>query len=501
MPPNVGPPFPSGQIDAFYPGSPAMSSHSGAGFSGHSRAPSMQSLFSPQHSRSPSAISQMGNANQMNYHRGVPSGLTFPAVAMPDAAQQRPTPHRSPLLEEFRSRGTRRRLDLADIQGHVVEFSKDQYGSRFTQEKLDLASEEERQLVFDEILLSAREVMNDVFGNYVVQKLFEFGTPQQCTLLIDQMRGHVVKLSLCTYGCRVVQRALECVPLAEKLLLSLELEPQVLACVKDQNANHVVQKLLERLPPEAVDFVPRAFQGNVQTLASHCYSCRVLQRVFEHCREDQSRPLLEELMARPSIAMEDQYGNYVMQWIILHGTDVDRKRIIQVTKGNMLRLSLHKFASNVVEEVVRHSPDADREELIEETMKPVFAPRAAQASALVGHFGPNETLEIPVLLMMKDQYGNYVVQRLLEHAQGTQRERLITHIRPFLQHMKRFSTGFTKHLNAIERLLDMPGQNTVRVSTGTSTEDLSTRASTALSISENVNDMHAPTLTSAPTKS
>ncbi|PWN93791.1 ARM repeat-containing protein [Acaromyces ingoldii] len=418
----------------------------------------------------------------MNYSRGLPTGFTFAGGPVVDLTQQRPAPNRSPLLEEFRSRGTRRRLDLMDIRGHVVEFSSDQYGSRFTQEKLDSASDEERQLVFDEILLSAREVMNDVFGNYVVQKLFEFGTPQQRTLLVDQMHGYVVQLSLCTYGCRVVQRALECVPLSQKLLLSTELEPQVLTCVKDQNANHVVQKLLERLPPEAVDFVPRAFQGNVQALASHCYSCRVLQRVFEHCRADQSRPLLDELMQQPSIAMEDQYGNYVMQWIILHGAEVDRTGIIQVTKGNMLRLSMHKFASNVVEEVVRHAPDIDREELIEETMKPVPARPSAQ-----------------MLIMMRDQYGNYVVQRLLEHARGTQRERLIAIVRPFLQHMKRFTSGFTKHLNAIERLLDTPGHNTVRVSTGTSTEDLAAKASTALSISDNFNETHLPTLTPAPT--
>lgn len=336
-----------------------------------------------------------------------------------------------------------------------------------------------------------------------MQKLFEFGTPQQRTLLVDQMHGYVVQLSLCTYGCRVVQRALECVPLSQKLLLSTELEPQVLTCVKDQNANHVVQKLLERLPPEAVDFVPRAFQGNVQALASHCYSCRVLQRVFEHCRADQSRPLLDELMQQPSIAMEDQYGNYVMQWIILHGAEVDRTGIIQVTKGNMLRLSMHKFASNVVEEVVRHAPDIDREELIEETMKPVPARPAAQsnsATTMTAIGGPSgDTTEIPVLIMMRDQYGNYVVQRLLEHARGTQRERLIAIVRPFLQHMKRFTSGFTKHLNAIERLLDTPGHNTVRVSTGTSTEDLAAKASTALSISDNFNETHLPTLTPAPT--
>lgn len=75
---------------------------------------------------------------------------------------------RSPLLEEFRSRQNKgRRFELSDIRGAIVEFSSDQHGSRFTQEKLDTASEEEMKMVFEELLPSAISLMTDVFGNYV----------------------------------------------------------------------------------------------------------------------------------------------------------------------------------------------------------------------------------------------------------------------------------------------------------------------------------------------
>ncbi len=56
-----------------------------------------------------------------------------------------------------------------------MEFSGDQHGSRFIQQKLEIANSEEKQCVFEEILPNALQLMTDVFGNYVIQKFFEHG--------------------------------------------------------------------------------------------------------------------------------------------------------------------------------------------------------------------------------------------------------------------------------------------------------------------------------------
>jgi len=48
---------------------------------------------------------------------------------------------------------------------------------RFIQQKLERATPQEKQHVFSEIIGSAYQLMTDVFGNYVIQKFFEFGTP------------------------------------------------------------------------------------------------------------------------------------------------------------------------------------------------------------------------------------------------------------------------------------------------------------------------------------
>ena len=67
-------------------------------------------------------------------------------------------------------------------------------------------------MVFNEILSAAYSLMTDVFGNYVIQKFFEFGTPEQKQTLAQRVRGHVLPLALQMYGCRVIQKALEAIP-------------------------------------------------------------------------------------------------------------------------------------------------------------------------------------------------------------------------------------------------------------------------------------------------
>lgn len=83
---------------------------------------------------------------------------------------------------------------------------------RFIQQKLERASASEKAMVFKEILESAYSLMTDVFGNYVIQKFFEFGTPDQKQTLAQRVRGHVLPLALQMYGCRVIQKALESIP-------------------------------------------------------------------------------------------------------------------------------------------------------------------------------------------------------------------------------------------------------------------------------------------------
>lgn len=48
-------------------------------------------------------------------------------------------------------------------------------------------------------------------------------------------------------------------------------------CVHDQNGNHVIQKCIECIPVDKIQFIISAFHGQVPALSTHPYGCRVIQ--------------------------------------------------------------------------------------------------------------------------------------------------------------------------------------------------------------------------------
>jgi hypothetical protein len=99
----------------------------------------------------------------------------------------------------------------------------------------------------------------------------------------------------------------------------------------------------------------------------------------------------------------NQYGNYVVQNILEAGPDDDVTRLIRAFAGRFYQFSMHKFASNVIEKCIRRASTAQRQAIFGE---------------IIGAQGRWETQRI--MRMASDQFGNYVVQRIIEFGSDLQ---------------------------------------------------------------------------------
>eukprot|EP00977_Amphora_coffeiformis_P001406 scaffold287_cov173-Amphora_coffeaeformis.AAC.20 len=340
----------------------------------------------------------------------------------------------SPVVEEFRS-NKNRQWTIPHIEGHIVEFCQDQNGSRFIQQRLEMGDLVEQAIVIREVLPAIRRLRNDVFGNYVVQKLLDFGTPEVRADIRDTLEGEMMQLSLQMYGCRVVQKALETITEEDLSRLLHEFHHNVLSCIYDQNGNHVIQKCIEVMSSRAkrslsqgdqshsnflrgqIDFIISDVLVNAASLSCHPYGCRVLQRILEHCDDETKHKILDEVKASHKRLLDDQYGNYVIQHVLQFGRTSDRDSILQiVVNTGLLGLSRQKFASNVVEKLLKYGNATHRRGIAAEMLKKSIDMSIANQSS--------EGTSV-VLLMVRDAYANYVVQTTLDVVPESEEKRLL----------------------------------------------------------------------------
>ncbi|CAI2343160.1 unnamed protein product [Caenorhabditis sp. 36 PRJEB53466] len=336
------------------------------------------------------------------------------------------------LLSRYRANpGTMKGLKLSDIRGFLLKFAKDQVGSRFIQQKLEFCDKSEKDAIFDEVIDNAAELVDDIFGNYVVQKFFEYGEPQHWSRLVDAIIDKVPIYAFQMYACRVLQKALEKVdePLQIKILDQIrEVIPR---CMKDQNGNHVIQKAIEKVSPGYIQFIVDTLMETPTTIFDMSvdpYGCRVVQRCLEHCIPQQTRPIIDRIHERFDDVANNQYGNYVVQHVIQHGSDGDRMIIVERVCDRLLEFATHKYSSNVIEKCLEQGA--------------IYHKGMIVRAACFSHDG-----SLPIVVqMMKDQYANYVVQKMFDQVTLDQRRELILAVRPHIPVLRQYPHG--KHILA-----------------------------------------------------
>ncbi|KAM0834816.1 hypothetical protein ACQ4PT_063333 [Festuca glaucescens] len=163
----------------------------------------------------------------------------------------------------------------------IMVPSADQHGSRFIQQKLENCTAEEKASVFAEVLPHAPSLMTDVFGNYVIQKFFEHGTPEQRRDLATKLAGHVLPLSL-QILLLIDGKA---VMLEDTGSYELNVSSRQQGMMKDQYANYVVQKILEACNDQQRELLVSRVKGHLQALRKYTYGKHIASRVEQLCGE------------------------------------------------------------------------------------------------------------------------------------------------------------------------------------------------------------------------
>jgi len=194
----------------------------------------------------------------------------------------------------------------------------------------------------------------DPFGNYLVQKLVQYGTSEQRAALIDGTVERMVEVALNVHGTRVVQKMVECADTpAQQSALCAALLPSIMQLIRDMNANHVVQRCLAALPAQLAAGIYNRAVSDCLAIATHRHGCCVLQRCLDHAPASHREEIIGEVVRLAPKLVVDPFGNYVVQYILDLRQPPLTHAIVQALRGGFSELSLQKFSSNVIEKCLK----------------------------------------------------------------------------------------------------------------------------------------------------
>ena len=325
------------------------------------------------------------------------------------------------------------KLDNETIVKEAYNLTKGQMGCRFLQKKIEEDTKFALDYIYPIILKHLIEVINDKFGNYLIQKFLEYLSQKEIFLFINSIKDNFLNIGLNQYGTRVIQKLLDVIKISGdeysvnnyKTMIAL-ISPYIIQFSNDLNGCHIIQNIfLSKTFPNK--FLFEFYHDNIIKISNDKNGCCFLQKCIDKLYGEELNNILESVFINIKEIIIDKYGNYVVQYIIKNLINVENENQKEIKNFNWYEI--FKF---ILEDFVNYSNQKYSSNVIEklftiEELKPKLI----------------EKLKHPDIVrnLLLEKYGNYVVQKGLHFAEKKDRDVLLKIIADLSDELKNIDFG------------------------------------------------------------
>jgi hypothetical protein len=244
---------------------------------------------------------------------------------------------------------------------------------------------------------------------------------------LSDIFDHIAEFAGDQYGSRFIQTKLETANSDEKERVFREIEPNSIPLMTDVFGNYVIQKFFDHGHQEHKKLLANKMRGQVLTLSLQMYGCRVVQKALEHVLVEQQAALVGELENHVLKCVKDQNGNHVIQKAIERCAPETIGLIYRAFIDQVQHLSLHPYGCRVIQRCLE---------------RPEWFPAK-----------PRILTELHASMqqgMIADQYGNYVVQHVVQKGEPKDKAQVFRLVIAGLE-------GYSKHKfasNVVEKCIE-----------------------------------------------
>ena len=315
-------------------------------------------------------------------------------------------------------------MSLPEITTKLDLIAKKKHGCKFLEHYLKTS--ENSSYIINKVFypklywIKIYELSNDLFGNYFIQELIPELDNNNLISFTNIVVNNLLNLCLNPHGTRVVQILINTIKdnkCGLLLLIKNSLSKIMDKLINNLNGSFVLMHYAKQIKDNEMiyDFL----NDNLVDIATNSYSCSALQKLIDIGTNQQRQKLIINIINNTNNLVGNQCGLYVLQFIMSKNNYYINDAVLGKIFNKIIFLSKRKYSSNVVEKCL-------------ETCSPEII------NKLINIFN-NETI---IRDLIKDIFGNYVIQKLLIVCNNEQiRNQILGYIALEFKNLKEISFG------------------------------------------------------------
>ena len=292
------------------------------------------------------------------------------------------------------------------LQGNFINVIKTHKGSRIFQNYMKNTHSDIIHQIFIEINPFLSELISDSYANYFCKRFFSYLNQKDRVDFLKGIQNSLVALSMDNIGTYPVQGIIEQIgSKTERKIIIQAVQPSISELCFNTYGTHVLEKILSCFEDEFTSFIYDYVLKNFLSLAYNINGICIVKKVLMLTHKKDIHERLKVLSIENAIGLiQHSYGNYVIQIIVENWEESEVIDVVSHFEGNFVYLSMQKYSSNVVERCIEKT-----EKILQKYIREVCeSERLAE--------------------IMKNNYGNYVIQKALRISKGNENALLVSSV-------------------------------------------------------------------------
>ena len=297
-------------------------------------------------------------------------------------------------------------LIYSKLQGNFINVIKSHKGSRIFQNYLKNTHSDILHQILMEILPNLKDLIIDPYANYFCRKFFTYLNQKDRNEYLNAIKDNLIELCCNNIGTYPIQGIIEYIgSKTEKNLIINSIKNYITKLAYDPYGCHVLEKIISSFEEDLIVFIYDFILNNFLDLSYNSNGICVIKKVITFIHKYKFQEQIKKIIKENAMDLiKHSYGNYVFQVLINYWNEDEVIKTLYLFKNKLTMLSMEKYASNVMERWIEKS-DKILSYYIYEIVQ----------SGKIGE-------------IMKNNFGNYVIQKALKIATGENEKILINEV-------------------------------------------------------------------------